>query len=68
MIGQVVQIWYRKELASSMPYHSMIGAVEIASKRRRKSGPINHAVRLDSQTVVVVPCGNLRPPKLESHQ
>jgi hypothetical protein len=64
--GQRVQLWYgsggtRKRPSlhrDRMPWHGRIGVVVVSSRGK----PRNHGVRMDDGTVVVVPCGNLRPP------
>jgi len=62
-LGQTVQIWYRKQVASSMPFHAMYGLVSLESRGK----PRNHLVRiLGRNNLVVVPCGNLREPKREN--
>ena len=55
-VGQLVQVWYRKELADFMPYHGQIAHVLRIS---RGPGPRNHEVSIDG-AIVVVPCGNIR--------
>lgn len=56
-IGQAVQVWYRREVAPGMPYHSRMGRVVT---KGRGPGPRNHAVEIEG-CVVMVPCGNVRP-------
>jgi hypothetical protein len=53
--GQRVQIWYRADRATFMPWHASEGVVLIVSRGK----PRNHGV-LVGTTVIVVPCGNLR--------
>jgi hypothetical protein len=55
--GQRVQVWYRKGLRDYMPHHGRLGTVAVVSKGR----PRNHGVLIDGR-MVVIPCGNLRPP------
>jgi len=52
--GTQVELRYRPSMRSIAP-HGQRGVVVIVSKKR----PRNHAVRLESGTVVVVPAGNL---------
>jgi len=55
-IGKEVQVWYRKEWASWMPYHGRIGIVKVCSRGK----PRNHGIEI-AGVMVVVPCGNIRP-------
>lgn len=55
--GRVVQIWYNKRIAPTMPLHGKIGVVEVVSRGR----PRNHGVVVDGR-LYAVPCGNLRNP------
>lgn len=58
--GQTVQIWYAVKRAHHFPHHGKTAVVETASKGK----PRNHLVCLRfSRALVVVPCGNLRPPR-----
>lgn len=54
-VGQRVQCWYRDR---TMPLHGLIGVVRIAGRGR----PRNHGVEVGG-VLVVIPAGNLRPPK-----
>ena len=56
--GMVVQCWYNKRVAHTMPLHGKIGTVAIVSRGK----PRNHGVQIDGQ-LWVVPCGNLRAPQ-----
>jgi hypothetical protein len=58
-VGQVVQVWYAKSYAHTMPLHGKVGTVEIVSKGK----PRNHGVLIDG-ALWVVPCGNLRKVQL----
>jgi hypothetical protein len=55
-LGQLVQIWYAKRYAHTMPLHGKIGEVVIVCKARRCR---NHGIEIDGQ-MYAVPCGNLR--------
>ena len=59
-IGQWVVLHYNQRLAPSgaVPHHGEVGTVVI---RTTMGKPRNHGIRLDDGTLVVVPCGNLRP-------
>jgi len=54
--GTRVELRYRASVRSIAP-HGQRGTIVIASKKR----PRNHAVKLDSGIIVVVPAGNLFP-------
>lgn len=56
--GQVVQVWYRKQVAAWMPWHGRLGVVRIVAKG---PGPRNHGIEIDGR-LIVVPCGNIRKP------
>ena len=58
--GQLVQVWYRKGVAEWMPHHGKVGRVVVVGRGK----PLNHAVDVGG-FVAVVPCGNLREPKVE---
>jgi hypothetical protein len=54
-LGQLVQVWYAKRYAHTMPLHGKIGKVVIVSKGK----PRNHGVEVNG-TMYAIPCGNLR--------
>ena len=55
-VGQQVQVWYNKRLATIMPLHGKVGTVRVVAKGK---GPRNHGIEIDS-ALWVVPCGNIR--------
>lgn len=55
-VGQRVQLWYAKRFAHRWPLHGAVGVVRIVGKGK----PRNHVVDVGG-SLVVVPCGNLRP-------
>ena len=59
-IGQRIVLHYAARMVAhgAAPHHGKVGAV-IARKTRGR--PRSHLIRLDDETLVVVPCGNLRP-------
>ncbi len=59
-VGSAVQIWYREALRGFMPLHGVTGIVIVPGRGR----PRNHLVRID-EALIIVPCGNLRPPATE---
>lgn len=54
--GQRVVIRYAKKRAQLFPYHNRVGVVVVASSG---ACAVNVMVRLDDDSVVVVPRGNL---------
>ena len=53
--GQIVQVWYRKEMRKFAPYHGRVGRIVVVNRKR----PRNHGVMI-GQEIVMVPCGHLR--------
>ena len=59
-IGQRVVLHYAARWIThgAAPHHGKVGTVVV---RKTKGRPRSHLIRLDDDTVVVVPAGNLRP-------
>ena len=58
--GQIVQLWYRKELREAMPYHGKWGEVVAVGTGR----PRNHGVFIyPDGPAISVPAGQLRQEK-----
>ena len=70
-VGDRVQLWYA--LRNYMPFHSRCGVVTVVGgfasygldEPPLIGGPINVMVQLEEGPAVVVPRGNVRPPKAD---
>jgi len=60
-IGSRAQVWYRKDIAETMPLHGRIGRIAVVSRGR----PRNHGIEVNG-VIFAVPCGNLRKPQKSS--
>ena len=52
-----MRLRYRESRRAEAPYHDQVGVVVIVGRGR----PRNHAIRLETGAVVIVPCGQLVP-------
>lgn len=65
--GQLVRVWYRQSLRSTMPMHGRLCRVEIVCKGRpRNHGVACKYVRMGEPQTVAVPAGNLQ--RLHEHK